>query len=76
MKYYAVSEARESWPRSRREIAGESVIRRVFRNAEIGRQAPPEVGGVFQQPPRLSEGQEYGHEHRNGTGGNSKTIAE
>ena len=50
LNYYAVSEARESWPRSRREIEDESVIRRVFRNAGIGQEAAPQVGGVFQQP--------------------------
>ena len=54
LKYYPVNEACESWPRSRREIVGESVIRRVFRNAEIGQEVPPQVGGVFQQPLRGS----------------------
>ena len=38
-----VGEARVSRSRSRREIAGELKIRRASRNAEIGRETPPQV---------------------------------
>ncbi len=49
LKKSSVGEASESRPRSRRETGGELVIHRRFRNAEIGREAPPQPGGLFQR---------------------------